>query len=82
MRVTGNTFSNALVSQLGYLTAQQAKLQNRVSTGQRIQSPEDDPAAQRRVMDLQTDARSLAQINETRLIRRTWPPFPMGPFNL
>ena len=61
MRVTGNTFSNALASQLGYLTAQQAKLQNRVSTGQRIQSPEDDPAALRRVMDLQTDARSLAQ---------------------
>ena len=64
MRVTGNTFSNALASQLGYLTAQQAKLQNRVSTGQRIQSPEDDPAALRRVMDLQTDARSLAQYQQ------------------
>ncbi len=67
MRVTGNTFSNSLASQLGYLTAQQAKLQTQVSTGQRIQSPEDDPAALRRVMDLQSNARSLAQYQQNQV---------------
>ncbi len=61
MRVTGNTYSSALASQLGNLTSRQAKLQSQIATGQRLQSPEDDPAAVRRVMDLQADARTLAQ---------------------
>ena len=61
MRVTGNTYSTALANQLGNLTSRQAKLQGQIATGQRLQSPEDDPAAVRRVMDLQADARTLAQ---------------------
>jgi len=61
MRVTANTFPNSLVDQLNQLALRQNRLQNQATTGQRIQSPEDDPAAMRRVLDLQTESKSLDQ---------------------
>jgi len=61
MRVTNNTFTNSLLFQLQRLSSRQAKLQQQAATGQRVTFPEDDPAAMRRVMDLQTDARSADQ---------------------
>src|SRR2546423_5456146 len=61
MRVTANTFPNSLVGQLNALNARQQRLQNQASTGQRIQLPEDDPAAMGRVLDLQTESQSVAQ---------------------
>ena len=61
MRVTSNTFPQALVDQLGRLALRQNRLQNQAATGQRIQSPEDDPAGMRRVLDLQTETRTLQQ---------------------
>ncbi|MDX1951362.1 MAG: hypothetical protein SFY81_04215 [Verrucomicrobiota bacterium] len=61
MRVTSNSFPTALINQLGDLTTRQAKLQNQAATGQRIQLPEDDPKAMRRVLDMQTEARSIDQ---------------------
>jgi flagellar hook-associated protein 3 FlgL len=61
MRVTANTFPNSLVDQLATLSARQNRLQNQAATGQRIQLPEDDPAAIQRVLDLQTEAKSVAQ---------------------
>jgi len=64
MRVTSNTFPNTLVDQLGKLATRQNTLQNQAATGQRIQNPEDDPAAVRRVLDLQTEAKANYQYNE------------------
>lgn len=64
MRVTSNYFSNSLVNQLNLLTARQYKLQNQAATGQRIQSPEDDPAAMQRTMELRAEASSLAQYTQ------------------
>ena len=61
MRVTFNTFPNSLVTQLGDLASRQNRLQNQAATGQRIQLPEDDPAAVRRVLDLQTESKALDQ---------------------
>src|SRR5256885_1892354 len=64
MRVTSNTFPDSLVDQLGTLAARQSRLQNQAATGQRIQSPEDDPAAMRRVLDLQGEASRMAQYQQ------------------
>jgi flagellar hook-associated protein 3 FlgL len=61
MRVTNNTVSEKIVDQIQRLSAQQAKLQNQVSTGQRIFQPEDDPAAVARVLDLQAEQRNISQ---------------------
>ena len=61
MRVTFNTFPNSLVTQLGDLASRQIRLQNQAATGQRIEFPEDDPAAVRRVLDLQTESKALDQ---------------------
>ncbi len=61
MRVTANTFPNSLVDQLNLLASRQYRLQNQAATGQRIQTPDDDPAAMRRVMNLQTESQSLTQ---------------------
>jgi flagellar hook-associated protein 3 FlgL len=61
MRITNNTVSDNIVTQIQTLGEQQAKLQNQVSTGQRIFQPEDDPAAVGRVLNLQTQQRNLAQ---------------------
>ena len=64
MRVTANTFPNSLVDQLGKLATRQNRLQNQAATGQRVQLPEDDPAAMRRVMDFQTESRALGQFRK------------------
>ena len=54
-------FPTTLVNQLAKLSNQQNKLQNQAATGQRVQLPEDDPTAMRRVLDLQTDTQALGQ---------------------
>lgn len=61
MRVSSNSFTQSLVNQLGNLAIRQQKLQTQASTGQRIQSPDDDPVALRRVLDLQTEVGVLGQ---------------------
>lgn len=61
MRVTGNYFSSAMVTQLNVLTARQYKLQNQVATGQKISAPEDDPAAVQRTLGLRAQKAGLAQ---------------------
>lgn len=45
MRVASNSYTNLLVGQLNVLTARQYLLQNQVSSGLRVQSASDDPAA-------------------------------------
>jgi flagellar hook-associated protein 3 FlgL len=61
MRVTSNTFPNRLLTQLGDLAARQTKLQGQAATGQRVQLPEDDPLAMRRVLEMQAEAGGLDQ---------------------
>jgi flagellar hook-associated protein 3 FlgL len=69
MRTSFNSFSNRLVDTLGGLAARQMRYQVQASTGQRIVSPEDDPAAMRRVLDLQDEGARVGQFqrNVTRL---------------
>lgn len=64
MRVTGNTFSNSLVSQLNALTARQYRLQNQIATGQRIHAPEDDPTGMQRALGLRAQCSNLAQYQD------------------
>src|SRR6266496_995606 len=61
MRVTGNFFNNSLAAQLNALASRQYRLQNQVTTGQRIQAPEDDPAAMQRALNLRTEQQSNQQ---------------------
>jgi flagellar hook-associated protein 3 FlgL len=61
MRVTGNSFINGFLNQLNFLTAQQSRLQNEVSTGNRINAPEDDPAAMQSTLALTDEKSSLTQ---------------------
>lgn len=61
MRVSANTFSDTLITQLGQLAVKQARLQSQAATGQRVRLPEDDPVALRRVIDLQTESSSTSQ---------------------
>lgn len=61
MRVTSNTFTNDLLTQLGSLSLQQSRLQAQAATGQRITLPEDDPAAVGQVISMQTEASAVAQ---------------------
>jgi len=61
MRVTSNTFPNTLSSELNLIANRQNKLQNQAATGQRIQNASDDPVGMRRVLDLQTESKSLGQ---------------------
>jgi flagellar hook-associated protein 3 FlgL len=61
MRITNNTVSESIVSQIQQLGTQQAKLQTQVATGQKLFQPEDDPAAVGRVLDLQSEQRMIVQ---------------------
>ena len=61
MRVASNSLSNALIDQLGRLTARQNRLQQQAASGQRVHLPEDDPASVRRALDLQAKGAGLAQ---------------------
>jgi flagellar hook-associated protein 3 FlgL len=61
MRIAGTSYTDSMVAQINLLAAQQYKLQNQASTGQRIQAPEDDPAGMSQALDLQTESSTVAQ---------------------
>jgi flagellar hook-associated protein 3 FlgL len=61
MRVSANTFPNSLVDQLSLLNQRQYRLQHQAASGQRITLPEDDPVGMQRVLDLQAEAKTVAQ---------------------
>src|SRR5581483_8317941 len=61
MRVASDTFSNNLMFQLNVLQDRQNRLQTQAATGQKITLPEDDPAAMREVLDLQTQSHAVTQ---------------------
>ena len=70
MRVSTNTVSDQVINQIQSLGARQAKLQNEVSSGQKLVQPEDDPSAMGRVLNLQTEQRQIGQFgrNVTRAL--------------
>src|SRR6185369_17507173 len=61
MRIAGTSYSDGLVNQLNQLSAQQYQLQNQISTGQRIQKPEDDPASMAQALALQANSSRESQ---------------------
>lgn len=61
MRVTSNTFPSGLIEQLNSLANRQNKYQLQAATGQKITNPEDDPAAMRRVLDMQGESKVQEQ---------------------
>jgi flagellar hook-associated protein 3 FlgL len=61
MRIATNTVSESVLAQIQKLSAQQAKIQTQVSTGQKIFQPEDDPSAVGRIMILDTENRQIQQ---------------------
>lgn len=64
MRIAGSSYTDSIVNQLNLLQAQQYQLQNEVSTGQRIQSPADDPAAMSAALSLQTESSNVSQYSQ------------------
>ena len=61
MRVTSNSFTETLINQLSRLGQRQQQLQNQVASGLRVQFPEDDPSAMRRVLDMRAEASAVTQ---------------------
>ncbi len=59
MRVTTNSFTTDLRHNISVLAERQLRLQQQVSTGQRITSASDDPNAMRRVLDLRNEQGQL-----------------------
>lgn len=64
MRVSTNSFPNSFLNQLTDLSIRQYRLQSQAATGQRVQLPEDDPVAMRRVINLQAEASTISQYRE------------------
>jgi len=70
MRVTSNTFVNTLANQLNVLTQRQNRLQNQAATGQRIETPDDDPVAMQRVLNFQAESGRVANCKTISVINR------------
>jgi len=70
MRIATNTVTQSMLDQIQKLSMQKAKLQNQVSTNQKLTLPEDDPAAYGRVIALDTESSQLSQFqaNATRAL--------------
>lgn len=61
MRIAGTSYTDSLVSQLNFLSAQQYQLQSQISSGQRIQKPEDDPSGMANALSLQAQSANAQQ---------------------
>ncbi len=61
MRVTSNTHTENLISQLHTLSRRQINLQGQIASGQRVQSASDDPFAAQQVLGLRDNAAANAQ---------------------
>ncbi len=61
MRVTSSAYSATLNTQIQTLLTRQVRLQGQASSGQRITSPSDDPAAMGRVLNLQAEQGRVQQ---------------------
>ena len=61
MRVTANSYSENLITQLHTLARRQINLQNQIATGQRVQNASDDPFAAQQVLKLRDTSAANAQ---------------------
>jgi flagellar hook-associated protein 3 FlgL len=61
MRVTSNSYSENLITQLHTLSRRQINLQNQIASGQRVQSASDDPFAAQQVLQLRDNSAANAQ---------------------
>jgi len=61
MRVAGTSYTESMTNQINLLSARQFQLQNEATTGQRVQAPEDDPAAMATALGLQTQNSNVGQ---------------------
>jgi flagellar hook-associated protein 3 FlgL len=61
MRVTTSNYSDNLVTHLQRITRRQVSLQDQISSGQRVQSPEDDPLAAGQVLKVRAQSASAQQ---------------------
>lgn len=61
MRVTASSFPNSLNFQLQRLSTEQARLQTQAATGQRFTFGSEDPRSMRKVLDLQSEMKTLRQ---------------------
>ena len=61
MRVAGTSYTESMTNQINLLSARQFQLQNQATTGQRVQAPEDDPAAMATALGLQTQNSNVSQ---------------------
>jgi flagellar hook-associated protein 3 FlgL len=70
MRVSTTTVADQVLHQIQFLGSRQAKLQDQVSSGQKLVQPEDDPSAMGRVLNLQSEQRQVGQFgrNVTRAL--------------
>jgi flagellar hook-associated protein 3 FlgL len=64
MRVATNSFTSQFLDQVRTLSVRQNRLQTQAATGQRIQTAEDDPAAMKRVLDLQAEGAGIKQFQK------------------
>ncbi len=61
MRIAGTSYTTSMATEINSLAAQQYKLQNQATTGQKITAPEDDPAGMVAALGLQADSASVTQ---------------------
>lgn len=64
MRVTNNTFPDALLGHLQRITKDMNKLHEQVATGQRISNISDDSAAANRILDMQEEKGKISQYSK------------------
>jgi len=65
MRVSFLSYPEHLSQNLGRLSVEQLRLQMQATSGQRVASPDDDPSAVRRFLDLQSEFQIAAQYIST-----------------
>lgn len=68
MRVPTNSASTATIDMLQKLSAQQASLQSKIASNQRVTAPSDDPAGFGRILGLQANNRSAQQFEKNGMI--------------
>ncbi len=61
MRIAGTSYTESMTNQINLLSARQFQLQNQATTGQRVQAPEDDPAAMATALGLQAQNSDVTQ---------------------
>jgi flagellar hook-associated protein 3 FlgL len=64
MRVTTSSYSETLTTHLQRIAQRQVSLQNQISTGQRVQNPEDDPLAASQVLKLREKSAATVQFQK------------------